>query len=180
MSSLEELDAAVEAASAWELPIVTTMSFDTNGSSMMGVSPGDFARWSSSHLIAITAVGANCGIGPADAVVAADEIRAVNADAWIVAKANCGIPALVDGELWYPASSDDMSSYARFAMDAGARIIGACCGSTPEHIAQIREVVDTYEPADGITLEDVESLVGEVARPTSRATGRKSGRRASS
>ena len=173
MSSFEELDAAVAAAASTGLPIVTTMSFDTNGSTMMGVSPAAFAGWSSRARISLAAVGANCGVGPADNVVAAAGIAAAAPETVVVAKSNCGIPQVIDGTLWYPASSDDMTAYARLALDGGARIIGACCGSLPEHIAQIRRVVDTYEPAAGIELARVEAELGPVAKPSDRTRSRR-------
>jgi 5-methyltetrahydrofolate--homocysteine methyltransferase len=173
MFSTEELEAAVAAAAGCGLPIVTTMSFDTNGSTMMGVSPDALARWSERAPAAPAGLGANCGIGPADAVVAAAAIKSAVPEAVVVVKANCGIPQVVDGTMWYPAASDDMSAYARLALDAGARIIGACCGSTPVHITQIREVVDTYTPAEGVQLSEVEAQLGEISRPAARSGHRR-------
>lgn len=156
LSSTEELEAAVEAADATGLAIVTTMSFDTHGKTMMGVPPGRLAQWWRDRAGAPAAIGANCGIGPADVVVAAAEIRETDPDVVVVAKANCGIPEVIDGTLWYPTSSDDMSAYAELALDAGAGIIGACCGSVPEHIAQIRQVVDSHQRStfDYAAIED--------------------------
>ena len=61
-----------------------------------------------------------------------------------------------------------MTAYAELALDAGARIIGACCGSTPEHIAQIRSVVDAYEPSGSFDADQVEARLGEVDRPADR------------
>lgn len=173
MSSLEELGAAVTAAASRGLPIITTMSFDTNGSTMMGVSPTALARWIGHAPAPLAVVGANCGIGPSDAVVAAAEIRTANPDAVVVVKSNCGIPEVIDGTMWYPAATEDMSAYARLALDAGARIIGACCGSTPQHIAQIREVADHYVPAPGLAVDAVEAQLGKVSRPVSRAGRRR-------
>jgi 5-methyltetrahydrofolate--homocysteine methyltransferase len=149
------------------------MSFDTNGHTMMGVAPAALAGWIEHASIDVVAFGANCGIGPADAVVAVAGMKTATPDAVIVAKANCGIPQVIDGAMWYPASAEDMSAYASLALDAGARIIGACCGSMPEHIAQIRKVVDSHTPADGVRLEDVDSQLGELSRPISRGDGRR-------
>ncbi len=206
LSSVEELAAAVAAAEQTGLPFVTTMSFDTNGSTMMGVAPTALAEWwkarryaepepevadgeerkgipaqrqRSTQRRAISypiAIGANCGVGPADAVLAAHQINAAGAEVAVVAKGNCGIPEVIDGQLWYPASSDDMSAYAELALDAGVSIIGACCGSTPEHIAQIRRVVDTYQPAESLDADEVEHRLGKVDRPADR-TKRRSRRR---
>lgn len=165
LSSTEELAAAVEAARTVDLPVVTTMSFDTHGSTMMGVPPSALANWWSDNGSAPLAVGANCGVGPSDVVAAVAEIHEADPDLVVVAKGNCGIPEVIDGTLWYPTSSDDMTAYAELALDAGARIIGACCGSVPAHIAQIRQVVDRYDPGV-FDFADVETRLG----PTSRST----------
>jgi methionine synthase I (cobalamin-dependent) len=172
LSSTEELAAAVEAAATTGLPIVSTMSFDTHGKTMMGIPPSRLAEWWESSELTPNAVGANCGVGPADVVVAVDELRAVNPDLTIVAKANCGVPQMIDGTLWYPTSTDDMYSYAELALDAGARIVGACCGSIPEHIAQIRTVVDTHEAASGIDRSEVTRRLGGQAASEEAGRGR--------
>ncbi|GMQ94067.1 MAG: betaine--homocysteine S-methyltransferase [Acidimicrobiia bacterium] len=141
MSSLDELDAAFTAASVFDLPVVTTMSFDTHGKTMMGVAPGDLASWAESKDRPPIAVGANCGIGPEDVVAAVQAIVASDSDAVPIAKANCGLPVFVEGELDYPLRPQEMRSYAESAAQSGARIIGACCGSTPRHISAIRSFV---------------------------------------
>jgi len=178
LSSSEELAAAVEAAQTTGLPIVTTMSFDTHGRTMMGLPPSQLAAWWKSSGLVPAAIGANCGVGPADVVVAVDDLRSVSPDVVIVAKANCGVPQMIDGTLWYPTSSEDMSSYAELALDAGARIVGACCGSIPEHIAQIRDVVDVYEGRSGIDRSEVARRLGGTVAPTQgRERERRSRRR---
>lgn len=155
LSSTEELAAAVEAASRTGLPLVSTMSFDTHGRTMMGLPPAGLAAWWRQSGLMPTAVGANCGVGPADVVVAVDDLHAADPDVVIVAKANCGVPQMIDGTLWYPTSADDMSTYAELALDAGARIVGACCGSVPAHIAQIRMVLDRHRERGGLDRTEV-------------------------
>ncbi len=93
-------------------------------------------------------------------VRAAAEIHEVSPEQVVVAKANCGVPQIIEGTLWYPTASESMSDYARLALDAGARIVGACCGSVPDHIAQIRAVVDSHEPAGTYDPALVDSLLG--------------------
>ena len=163
LSSTEELAAAVEAAKTVDLPIVSTMSFDTHGKTMMGVPPSALANWWAGSDSAPLAVGANCGVGPSDVVAAVAEIHETNPDLLVIAKGNCGIPEIIDGTLWYPTSSDDMTAYAELALDAGARIIGACCGSVLAHIAQIRQVVDRYDP-DVFDFSNVETRFGPTSR----------------
>jgi methionine synthase I (cobalamin-dependent) len=139
MSSLEELEAAVAAATTTGLPVTATMSFGTHGRTMMGTSPADLAEWSAHK--AVVAVGANCGIGPEDAVTAARTISELAPQHATIAKANCGLPVLVDGNVEYPLKPADMAAYATAAVESGARIVGACCGSTPDHIAAIRDAL---------------------------------------
>lgn len=160
LSATEELAAAVEAAATTGLPIVSTMSFDTYGKTMMGLPPASLAAWWAASERSPAAVGANCGIGPADVVIAVDDLRAANPDLVIVAKANCGVPQMIDGTLWYPTSSENMGDYAAMALDAGARIVGACCGSIPEHISQIRAVVDSHDATGAIDRLEVARLLG--------------------
>ncbi|MGH3649114.1 MAG: betaine--homocysteine S-methyltransferase, partial [Acidimicrobiia bacterium] len=131
LSASEELAAAVEAAETTGLPVVSTMSFDTHGKTMMGLAPSRLAAWWEESGSAPAAIGANCGVGPGDVVIAVDELRETAAGHVLVAKANCGVPQMINGTLWYPSSSDDMSAYAELALDAGALIVGACCGSIP-------------------------------------------------
>ncbi|HUG07584.1 MAG TPA: betaine--homocysteine S-methyltransferase [Acidimicrobiia bacterium] len=177
LSSTEELAAAVEAAATTGLPIVSTMSFDTHGKTMMGLPPSALAGWWRDAQPVPTAIGANCGVGPADVVVAVDELRAADPEVAIVAKANCGIPQMIDGTLWYPTASDDMTSYAELALDAGARIVGACCGSVPEHIAQIRTIVDSHQPRAGVDPSEVARRLGGSVRTQGRERERRARRR---
>jgi 5-methyltetrahydrofolate--homocysteine methyltransferase len=142
MSSIDEVDAAYGAAAATNLPVVTTMSFDTHGKTMMGVGAADLGAWATAQDKTPHAIGANCGIGPDDVVAAAAALAQAVADVPVVAKANCGLPVFVNGELEYPLRPNEMPPYAEAAIQAGARIIGACCGSVPGHIAAIRDAVD--------------------------------------
>ena len=141
MSSLEELQAAFTAAAATDLPIVATMSFDSHGHTMMGVHPRTLGGWSA-ETARLVAVGANCGIGPDDIVTAAEGIRETDPETIVVAKGNCGIPLYSGLTMEYPTTPADMADYVDRAVAAGARIVGACCGSTPAHIAAIRSRVD--------------------------------------
>jgi 5-methyltetrahydrofolate--homocysteine methyltransferase len=136
----------------------------------MGLPPVELAAWWQNSVSEATAIGANCGVGPADVVVAGSEIRTADPTMTIVAKANCGIPQMIDGTLWYPSSSEDMTAYGELALDAGADIVGACCGSIPEHIAQIRIAVDTHDPRMSLDLDDVVSRLG--GKPPMASAGR--------
>lgn len=147
MSSLEELQAAVLAAAETDLPIVATMSFDSHGHTMMGVHPRTFGAWAA-ETPRLLGAGANCGIGPDDIVTAVEGIGEKAADTILVAKGNCGVPLYSGMTLEYPTTAADMAAYVDRSVAAGARIVGACCGSTPAHIAAIRQRVDAVKVLD--------------------------------
>jgi 5-methyltetrahydrofolate--homocysteine methyltransferase len=156
ISSFEELNAAVEAAARTGLPYTATLSFDTAGHTMMGISPNAFGQWWLQHS-QTAALGANCGIGPGDAVAAVYDLTATAHEAVAIAKANCGIPLYQTEGLIYPIGPDRMGTYVDLALRSGARIIGACCGSTPDHVAAIREAVDLYIPAPRPARDEIET-----------------------
>jgi 5-methyltetrahydrofolate--homocysteine methyltransferase len=134
LSSLEEMRAAIDGvrqASA-HIPIVATMTFDTRGRTMMGVTPEQAVQELSTWGLA--AFGANCGNGPEEIVAVIQKMSAAAPQATLVAKANAGVPKLENGRAVYGAGPDEMAAYAAGVADAGARIIGACCGSTPRHL----------------------------------------------
>jgi 5-methyltetrahydrofolate--homocysteine methyltransferase len=81
----------------------------------------------------------------------------------LVAKANCGIPEFVDGEIVYSGTPELMASYVGLAIDAGATIIGGCCGTSPEHIAAMRKAIDTHIAGSSPSLATIESTLGEVS-----------------
>ena len=137
MSDLEEVRAAVEGtrrASA-TIPIVTTMSFDTHGHTMFGVSPAKAATTLAGWGVA--ALGANCGNGPDELLAALEKMRAAVPDALLVAKTNAGMPRLAGGKAVYDATPEEMAGFGVRAARAGARIIGGCCGSSPAHLRAI-------------------------------------------
>ena len=144
MSDLEEVRAAFEAARevSREVPIVTTMTFDTHGRTMMGVTPEKAFETLSGFGAA--ALGGNCGNGPEEIIEVVTKMHAINPDTILVAKANAGIPELVAGKAVYRASPETMANYAVQSYQAGARLIGACCGSTPDHIAAISQALDEH------------------------------------
>ena len=167
MSSKEELQAAGAGAKRTELPVVATMTFDTNGSTMMGFSPQELVDLYRETVPRLAAYGANCGVGAADLIgtMIAMRNRADPGDI-LVAKANCGIPEFRDGEIQYSGTPDLMADYARLARNVGARIIGGCCGTTPEHLAIMRKVLDNHQPRPIPELDDVVERLGPVTAGT--------------
>ncbi len=162
LSSEQEIEAAVNAASATGLPVVCTLSFDTNGRTMMGVAPGMFARLdSAAHLLAC---GANCGVGPSETVAGIMNLaKGASPETIIVAKANCGIPRYVNGRLEYDGTPELMAEYARRAFDAGARIIGGCCGTSPTHVRAMHAALRNHKKRDIPSAESLVQALGEIS-----------------
>lgn len=162
ISSLEEVDAAFDAASSTGLPVASTMTFDTAGKSMMGVNPDDYAR----HVAEKGAVafGANCGVGPAELMHSMMGMRSAFDDTVsnLVAKGNCGIPEYLDGKIHYHGTPELMASYAVLARDAGMKVIGGCCGTTPEHIAAMRQALDAHPHPQDVTTDRLITALGEA------------------
>jgi 5-methyltetrahydrofolate--homocysteine methyltransferase len=163
MSSEEELRAAVEGAAGAGLPIVTTMSFDTNGRTMMGVTPKAFGALTATLAAQPVAIGANCGVGASELIATVLGITAARPDAAVVAKGNCGIPQYVDGHIHYTGTPELMADYARIALDAGAKIIGGCCGTSPEHLAAMRRSLEGYTRHERPSIALVEARLGPVS-----------------
>lgn len=144
MSDLEEVRAAVEGTRrvSKDIPIVTTMTFDTRGFTMMGVSPEKAVETLAEYEPA--ALGGNCGNGPEEIIEVIEKMHAADPQVLLVAKANAGVPELVKGKPVYRASPERMAEYAIQSYQAGARIIGGCCGSTPDHIRSIANALSEY------------------------------------
>ena len=166
MSSQEEVEYAVAGARQTSLPIVFTMSFDTNGRTMMGVGAADMMALQ--QRLGVHACGTNCGIGASEVVAAILNFQASKiegeAEPILVAKANCGIPEFIGGEIHYNGTPEIMARYATMARDAGARIVGGCCGTSPEHVAAMRRALDQTAPGPAPCIDDVQRELGEVSR----------------
>ncbi len=156
LSSWEELAAAVEGCSGLGTPVTATLSFDTNGKTMMGLAPREFGEWWTTLADPPVAIGANCGIGPGDAVAAAFDITSVAPNAPVITKANCGVPLYKTEAPEYPVGPEGMADYVELAVRSGAKIIGACCGSTPSHISAIRAAVDAGVTGDRPERAEIE------------------------
>jgi len=166
-----ELDAAVRGAIRAGLPFVATMTFDTGGRTMMGVRPVDAMRRSKSLPGKPLAFGANCGVGPAQLI---DSVLGLAQGATpgdiIVAKSNCGLPTMGDDmKVRYNGTPEVMAAYARLARDAGARIIGGCCGTTVEHVVAMVEALANSSKEAAPSYEKIERLLGPVRKNTTQA-----------
>lgn len=167
MSSIEEVEAAVDGVAEFGLPIVFTMSVDTNGRTMMGITPSQIIELSTNVPSQIHACGTNCGVGASEVIVTVmtmnDSVKDEGKKPVIVAKANCGIPEWKDGEIVYNGTPELMAKYVHLALDAGARIVGGCCGTSYEHVAAMRQAMDNYVPGNSIDIEKVQAELGEVS-----------------
>ncbi|NNE95629.1 MAG: betaine--homocysteine S-methyltransferase [Acidimicrobiales bacterium] len=148
LSDIGEVRAALAGIrSVSELPVVVTMSFDTNGRTMMGLTATDMAE----ELLAlgVDAFGANCGNNLADTEEAVRQLMQAAPQIPIVSKANAGIPQWHDDGLVYSGTPEVMAAHAHRLHELGVRIIGGCCGSTQDHIATMRQVIDgELDPPD--------------------------------
>ncbi len=146
MSDLNEAKAALEAArQVSDLPILVTLSFESHGRTMMGVKPENAARelWNSGA----TVIGANCGRTLSETLAAIEAMRKAVPEAILMAKPNAGLPKLdlTEGdapkEVVYDVTPEIMAEYACKFADQGVKILGGCCGSTPDHIRAIADML---------------------------------------
>ena len=142
MSDLSEVEAAVTAArkEAPGLPVFATLSFDTNLRTMMGVSPAMAVQAISD--MGVDVVGANCGRGLDEMrIIAAQLAEAGAGRVRLMVQSNAGLPKLQGDTFVFDGTPEEMAGYAVEMRDLGFTVIGACCGSTPAHIAAMREAL---------------------------------------
>ncbi len=172
--AFEELAAAVAAAARTGLHFASTMTFDTAGRTMMGDTPEqaiDFVHGLTPRPIAF---GANCGTGPATLLgTLCGFAHGADGDDVIIAKGNCGVPETMDGEIVYTGDAETMARYARMARDAGARIVGGCCGTTPAHLAAIAKALEGYTPGPMPDRAAIEAALGPITAPKPGAARRR-------
>lgn len=184
MSHLNEAEAAVRAAQqvAPHLPIAVTLSFDTNFHTMMGVSPREavqaIAGWG------VQVIGANCGNGPAEIETVMTQMAQHRpAGVYLMAQSNAGMPKWVAGQIGYDGTPDVMADYAVRLRALGVNVIGACCGSTPAHIAAIADSLHNHaddpipgpaplEAAQEGAAGGIESAESRSARAAARRAAR--------
>ncbi len=159
MYAMEELEAALDALKGIGLPFCATMSFDTAGKTMMGITPANLALKAKS--LGLTGFGANCGVGAPDTLATINDIsRNVGTNTVVISKANCGIPEFHDGNIVYSGTEKLMAEYVQIAMNSGAKIIGGCCGTTFEHVRAMRKAMDEHIVTSPPTLAEIEEKVG--------------------
>ncbi len=160
ISAPEEFRAAAEAFALADMPWCGTMSFDTAGRTMMGVTSADLALLVETLPNPPIAFGANCGTGASDILRTVLGFTAQGTERPLISKGNAGIPKYVDGHIHYDGTPDLMADYAVMARDAGAKIIGGCCGTMPAHLEKMRVALDSTERGARPTLDQITDALG--------------------
>lgn len=160
ISAPEEFLAAAEAFARADMPWCGTMSFDTAGRTMMGVTSSAMAGLVEELPNPPLAFGANCGTGASDLLRTVLGFAATGTTRPLIAKGNAGIPKYVDGHIHYDGTPELMARYAVLARDCGAKIIGGCCGTMPEHLRSMREALETTSASRAPTLERIVAEIG--------------------
>ncbi len=136
-SDLQEIQAAIEGVrQVSNLPIIASMSFETQGKTLTGITPTVAAK--ELARLGASVIGANCGHGPWDMASIIREMHNAVPTAYLLAKPNAGIPELIGGTPSYTIEPARFALLGRDWVRAGARIVGGCCGSTPKFIQALR------------------------------------------
>ncbi len=184
ISAPEEYIAAAEAFALADMPWCGTMSFDTAGRTMMGVTSADFVTMVEKLANPPLAFGANCGVGASDLLRTVLGFAAQGTERPIISKGNAGIPKYVDGHIHYDGTPELMGEYAVLARDCGAKIIGGCCGTMPEHLEMMHEALSTRPRGPRPTLDEIAQKLGGFSsasdgtgdsEPARRSTRRRRG-----
>jgi len=160
ISAPEEYRAAAEAFRLAGMPWCGTMSFDTAGRTMMGMTSADMVGMVEGIDNAPVAYGANCGTGASDLLRTILGFVAQGSERPIIAKGNAGIPKYHEGHIHYDGTPELMADYAVMARDCGATIIGGCCGTMPEHLEHMREALETRPRGPRPTLDQITEALG--------------------
>ncbi|SIS78227.1 5-methyltetrahydrofolate--homocysteine methyltransferase [Roseivivax lentus] len=160
ISAPEEFRAAAEAFALADMPWCGTMSFDTAGRTMMGLTSSDMVALVQGLPNPPLAFGANCGVGASDLLRTVLGFTAESPEIPVIAKGNAGIPRFEDGHIHYDGTPELMAEYAVMARDAGATIIGGCCGTMPDHLRAMRKALETRPRGDAPTLAEIEAKIG--------------------
>ncbi|HTO14089.1 MAG TPA: bifunctional homocysteine S-methyltransferase/methylenetetrahydrofolate reductase [Candidatus Binatia bacterium] len=145
-SDLTELALAVEAVrSVTDLPVIAQMAFTDEGVTFTGVAPDAVAR--RLRALGVEAFGANCSVGSSVLYDVLERMLPEAAGVPLTIQPNAGLPSRIGERLIYLSSPGYMADYAGRMVEAGARVVGGCCGTTPAHIAAMREVLDRRAPA---------------------------------
>ena len=183
ISAAEEYRAAAEAFGLAGLPWAGTMSFDTAGRTMMGLTSAGMVKMIEKLDNPPLAFGANCGTGASDILRTVLGFAAQGTEHPLISKGNAGIPKYMNGHIHYDGTPELMADYAVMARDSGARIIGGCCGTMPEHLRHMRDALDSRPRGERPSLDRITAALGafssasdgtgEEPAPARRSRGRR-------
>lgn len=176
ISSPEEYRAAAEAAALAGMPWCGTMSFDTAGRTMMGVTSAALAALVETLPNPPVAYGANCGVGASDLMRTVLGFAATGSTRPLIAKGNAGIPKFVEGHIHYDGTPELMADYAVLARDCGATIIGGCCGTTPAHLVAMRAALEATPRGPRPDLDTIAARLGAFSSASDGSGGEAGGR----
>ncbi|HAV78563.1 MAG TPA: bifunctional homocysteine S-methyltransferase/methylenetetrahydrofolate reductase, partial [Anaerolineae bacterium] len=152
MSDLYEIREAIKAArEVCELPVVASVTFTRDDRTLLGDNPTKVAR--TLHEAGADVIGVNCSGGPAQLLRILKQMNQAVPDGRFWVKPNAGWPEQVGGRIMYPADAEYFGEYALSFREAGANMVGGCCGTTPQHIATMRKALDTNPPSDSSHIE---------------------------
>lgn len=171
ISAPEEYRAAAEGFALAGLPWVGTMSFDTAGRTMMGVTSAAMVDMVGEISNTPLAYGANCGTGASDLLRTVLGFVAKGGTLPIVAKGNAGIPKYHEGHIHYDGTPELMAKYAVMARNCGAQIIGGCCGTMPVHLEAMRDALDTHPRGAAPDLEEITAALGAFSSESDGTDG---------
>jgi 5-methyltetrahydrofolate--homocysteine methyltransferase len=171
ISAFEEYAAAAEAFKLADMPWCGTMSFDTAGRTMMGVTSRDMVKSVGKLDYKPLGFGANCGTGASDLLRTILGMTDAEPDLPLISKGNAGIPKYHDGHIHYDGTPKLMADYAELARNCGAKIIGGCCGTTPDHLRAMREALETRPKGDRPTLDDITAALGTFSSESDGTDG---------
>ena len=182
MSDIMELKAAIMAIKEnTSIPFIAMMTFEQGGLSLTGSSPAVMAV--TVEAFKPLALGSNCGMGPAEMVTIIDDFY-LNSNIPLIAEPNAGLPKFINGKTVFDLSPEDFASYMYEIAKKGARILGGCCGTTPDHIKALKGIIKNLTPKPVINIPGVRfssrtkihttyfnlpfTIIGERINPTGR------------
>ena len=160
ISAADEFRGAAMGIARTGAPWCGTMSFDTSGRTMMGLTSADLVALVATLDHPPLAFGANCGVGASDLLRTVLGFGSAHPSLPVIAKGNAGIPKFVDGHIHYDGTPELMADYAVLARDCGARIIGGCCGTAPAHLAAMRAALEATPRGPAPDLDTIAARLG--------------------
>lgn len=163
MADLNETkEAVLTAKDVTHLPVICQMTYGQEGKTFAGIDP--FSTVKELSRMDVDVIGANCGRGPQD-VLSVIKKMASTSNIKLSAQPNAGLPRFMDGKFIYPSTPEYFRVYAKKLVDAGANVVGGCCGTTPEHIKAIADAVKRLKPKPRMIRDEITCPAGYFKQP---------------